>query len=218
MPTTRGKRPAQRNCGCPEVSDVRPSAGARRERQRHGRLDFYAMKGSKTKLLFALLIGAGVLAYRFGDHPALWRLVTRRESIRVLKSAHTPSELTNAVGYLGWFVSLTNGAWIAIRYQDSHSGGVISCAVARDSGGGWFESERHFCGRFSYWPKLKEQVAFEEEMRKSDPKFLGNHASQAEGDGSGFPSYREMMAIESAADLESARRALLKIGFRELAQ
>ena len=92
---------------------------------------------------------------------------------------------------------------------------MFSYAVARDSGGGWFESERHFCGRFQYWPRLKEQVQAEEEQRKLTPDWFTNRVALADEDGGHFPSYRELMAVESAPDLEHARRALEKIGFKE---
>ncbi len=106
----------------------------------------------------------------------------------------------------------------AIRYRDSHSGGIRSCAVDRDSGGGWFESERHLCSSLSFWTHLKNEVAEDEEMKKLDPQFYTNHVSRADSYNGMVPSYRETIAIESAPDLESAIRALHKIGFRELQQ
>ncbi len=174
------------------------------------------MRALKIIGLLVLLVVAGFLIYAFAIYPARWHSQTRRESLTILKAARSTSELASAVGNLGLFIPLTNGAWIAIRYRDSHSGGVRSCAVARDSGGSWFESERHFCGSLSFWPQLKEDVAAEEEMRRLSPQFLSNRVSRADSDNGGFPSYREMITIESAQDLESARRGLLQIGFREL--
>jgi hypothetical protein len=176
------------------------------------------MRILKLIVLFVLLAVAGFFAYVFVIYPATWYSDTRRESVRILKAAQSTADLTNAVGYLGWYISLTNNAWIAIRYRDSHGGGVRSCAVARDSGGGWFESDRHFCGSLSYWPRLKEEVAAEEEQRKLTPDLFTNHVSRADSDNGMFPSYREMIAVESAPDLESARHALMKLGFRELRQ
>ena len=147
-------------------------------------------------------------------YPASWRSDTKRESIRILQAAHSNAELTNAVGYLGWFVQLTNQQWTAIRYRDTHFGIIGSSAVAGDSGGEWFESERHFCGRFKDWPYLKDRVQADEEELKLTPESCTNRVSLADEDGGHFPSYRELMAVESAPDLESARRALEKIGFR----
>src|SRR5712671_6270938 len=121
------------------------------------------MRILKVIALLLLLLVAGFLTYLFVIYPATWYSNTRRESVRVLKVAQSRSELTRAVGDLGLFVSLTNGAWVAIRYRDEHGGGVRSCAVVRDSGGGWFESGRHFCGSFMYWPQRKEEVAGEED-------------------------------------------------------
>jgi hypothetical protein len=174
------------------------------------------MRVFKVITLLVLAGVVGLVGYVSIIAPSMWYSDTRRESFRVLKAAQSAAELTNAVGEFGWFISLTNGAWIAIRYRDVHSVPIRSCSVARDSGGGWFESDRHFCGRFSFWPHLKEQVAAEEEQRKLTPDLFKNRIPVADSDDGMFPSYREMLAVESAPDLDSARRALQKIGFSEL--
>lgn len=173
------------------------------------------MRILKIITLMGLVTVAGFLAYVYLIYPATWSSSKRRESVRILSAAESTNELTNVVGSLGWFVQLTNHQWIAIRYRDTHSGFVGSSAVARDSGGAWFESKRHFCGRFQYWPRLKDQALGEEEQRRMTPEWLTNRVSLADEKGGMFPSYREMIAIESAPDLESARRALQRIGFRE---
>ncbi len=171
----------------------------------------------KFKLAIALcaLCVFGFLLYAFVLYPVLWRSSTKHKSISLLKAAQNTADLTNAVGTLGVVIQLTNNSWIAIRYRDSHSGNIRSFAVARDSGGGWYESERHFCGSLSFWPRLKSLVADEEEQRKLNPEWFTNRVSRADSDNGSFPTYKEMMAIESAPDLESARAALKKIGFTE---
>ena len=174
-----------------------------------------AMRVFKIILLLVVLLADSFYIYFGVIYPATWRSETKRESIRILQAAHSTTELTNAVGYLGWFVQLTNQQWVAIRYRDTHSGVVCSSAIARDSGGKWLESERHFCGRFQFWPHLKEKVQAEDEQRKLTPNWFTNRVPLADQDGGYFPSYRELMAIESASDLESARNALEKIGFRK---
>lgn len=173
------------------------------------------MRALKAIFYTGLFLTATLLAYVFVIGPTTWHLRTRHDSIKQLKEAETTGQLTNAVGSLGLFIPLTNNAWIAIRYRDSHSGAVRSLAVARDSGGGWFESDRHFCGTLRSWPRIKNLVAAEEEQRKLTPEWFTNRVSRAESDNGSFPSYKEMMAIESAPDLESARAALKKIGFTE---
>ena len=163
----------------------------------------------------------GFIVYVFVIEPAMWYPNTRRASIRVLKAVRSTSDFTNAVGYYGLFMALTNNQWIVIRYRDSHAGGVFSCAVARDSSGGWFESNRHFCGSLRYWPQFKEEVAADEEKRRAYPEFyLTNKdlVARADWPTGMFPTYGEMIAIESAPDLESARRALRNIGFKDLRQ
>jgi hypothetical protein len=132
-----------------------------------------------------------------------------------MTSAQSVRELTNALAS-GLFIPLTNNAWIAIRYVHSHAGGPFSCAVARDSGGAWFESDRGFCGFFALWSHVKLQIEGEKEMKRLDPEYSPKHPSIAEQNDGVTPSYQEMVAIESAPDLESARRTLQKIGFRPL--
>ncbi len=171
------------------------------------------MRKFKYIVLIVALLFAGLLAYALF---VPWYPQTRGKSVRILAAAKTTNELRKAVGSLGLFIPLTNNAWIAIRYRDSHSGGIRSCAVARDSGGGWFESDRHFCGSLAYWPELKASVEVEEYVRRTKPEFITNRVSLADSDNGSFPTFRDMQAIESAPDLESARRALRKIGFTEL--
>lgn len=148
-------------------------------------------------------------------YPATWHSNMRRESIKLLKAAQTTDDLMNAVGRRGAFFPLTNNQWVAIRYRDTHAVGIRSMAMARDSGGGWFESRRHFCGTFSGWKFRKRMAETEEELRKSSPELFTNDVAKAESESEFMPSHQEMMAIESASDLEKAREALKKIGFTE---
>lgn len=161
-------------------------------------------------LLFVAFIAYGLL---FPWYPHV-----KRQSVQVLAAAKTTNELRKAVGTLGLFIPLTNGAWIAIRYRDSHGGGISSCAVARDSGGGWFESDRHFCGSLPGWPTLKESAEMDEELRRTNPELFTNKSAGrlVDADNGMFPSYRDMNAIASAPNLESARSALRKIGFKDM--
>jgi hypothetical protein len=166
-----------------------------------------------TSLLATVLVVACFVAYlHLYRMPHLYR-EWKSESIAALEDARSMADLTNAVGTLGLYIPLTNGNWIAIRYRDTHSLRIISCAIARDSGGGWFESNRHFCGSLSSWPRHKDEVAGEEELRRTAPDLLTNHVPRPDASTSLFPSYGEMLAIESAPDLAHARAALQRIGF-----
>lgn len=68
----------------------------------------------------------------------------------------TPAELEDVVGYLGAVFHFRDGTWMAVRYNDSHSIAAWSFAIARDSGGMWFESTEHFCGAFRIVHSLDE--------------------------------------------------------------
>ena len=170
----------------------------------------------KYSLLGALFLVVGFIVYALFIYPAMWYPLTRRESLKILTQAKGTNELAQSVGRYGLLLQLTNGGWIAIRYRDTHHGMVASCAVARDSEGNWFESDRHFCGSLSFWPHLKETEAAEKEMREKYPELYTNKVSRAESDNGIFPSYREMMAIEAAMNMAAAREALRAIGFKPL--
>ena len=174
------------------------------------------MRAVKIALLLVFIVVVGCIGYLKFIYPKTWYSENKHASIEILKSANSLKELTNAVGYIGIFIPLTNNEWIAIRYRDSHGGGVYSCAVARDSGGEWFESSRHFCGSLQGWPSYRARVESVEEMKRTYPENYTNRVFGADSDNGMFPSYREMMAIEAAANLETAREALVKIGFKPL--
>jgi hypothetical protein len=175
-------------------------------------------------LLFVLLV-TGVVVYNGFIVPAAWYSTTRIKSISVLKAAESTNQLTDAVGPLGLFLSLTNGSWLAIRYTDTHSGAAVifwpwaivcSSAVARDSGGGWLESDRHFCGSLKYWPRRKDSVEGMLEAQQEHPELFTNRFSPADSESPNLPKYAEMMALETAPDLAAAREALKQIGFKPL--
>lgn len=174
------------------------------------------MRVIKIILIAVFLIITGLYTLIFFIYPVTWRSYTRQESVKILTAAKTTNELTKAVGHLGLFMPLTNGEWIAIRYTDVHSIPICSSAVARDSGGGWFESKRHFCGSLPFWPRLKMEAEADEEQRKLTPEWFTNHGSRAEDHKGTLLNYKEMIAVESAPDMERARRALKEIGFTEL--
>jgi hypothetical protein len=59
--------------------------------------------------------------------------------------------------------------------------------VARDSGGAWFVSREHFCGRFRIHRQLRER---------------------------GEDGAAELRAVEESASLEAARARLVELGFQ----
>ncbi len=87
-------------------------------------------------------------AYVSSWHRFVDAYFAERESRRVLAAASTAQQLQAAVGSLGVFYTFPDRSWLAIRYRDSHAS-IWSVAVARDSGGNWYESREHFCAAFS---------------------------------------------------------------------
>jgi hypothetical protein len=130
----------------------------------------------------------------------------RAKAHRVLAAAKTPDELRTSVGSLGALFPIRDGSWVAVRYTDSHAYPGYSCAVALDSGGHWFHSCRHFCGRFRNYEQTEkrtrelasplghDEAAVQAALRKQD---------------------EELYDLASAATLDAARANLLKIGFSE---
>lgn len=115
------------------------------------------------------------------------RAAAEAESFAVLAAAGSPAELREAVGHLGIVFEVRGGGWAAVRYRDSHAAPGWSSAVARDSGGGWWVSREHFCGRFAIHRQLRER---------------------------GDEGLADLRAVEEAGSLEAARAALAAIGFR----
>ncbi len=111
-------------------------------------------------------------------------------SFRVLARAQTPDELEEAVGHLGVVLHTWDGGWIAVRYRDTHAGPIWSSAVARDSGGRWFVSSHHFCGRF---------MGYRQDREKGRPTDW----------------CPELAAIEGCDTLDAARGLLLGLVFAE---
>jgi hypothetical protein len=117
------------------------------------------------------------------------RNAAEAESFAVLQGAQSLPELRVGIGPLGVLLELRGGDWVAIRYRDSHAAPGWSSAVARDSGGAWFASREHFCGRFQIHRQLRER---------------------------GEVGLAELRAIEESFSLEEARHRLVGLGFHPL--
>jgi len=73
-------------------------------------------------------------------------LVADFKGARALQAVASFQDACDAVGQRGIALEYPDGSWIAIYYDDVHSGVSWSLAIARDSAGAWYESDRHFCG------------------------------------------------------------------------
>jgi hypothetical protein len=163
------------------------------------------------RILFGLVVVFVLLLLLvFVGEPMTWHWRVRRESVAALSAAKTTNELQQVVGVLGVFIPIRDGSWVAIRYRDTHAGRIASLAVARDSGGNWFESDHHFCGAFAAY---RERLRMEE--IRSELAKLGetdtNLTTSARSD-----TFVALDAITSAASLDDARKQLSKLGFEPL--
>jgi hypothetical protein len=167
-----------------------------------------AWSRSGKKFIGTLLLLIFVFAiFDFLLRPVMWNKRVTRESIRILQAAQTRAELEHAVGTLGIFFFFPDESWMAIRYLDSHSGGISSSAVARDSGGGWFHSRHHFCGLFAAYPgKLETQQVDDEltAMGHPPPKY------------SVMAGFEGIDALARSENLHAARISLKALKFVEL--
>jgi len=157
-------------------------------------------------LLWPIVFLAAYVTYL---HLLIDPIFSRMESRRLLSNAATPEQLEEAVGTLGVFYTFPDGSWLAIRYRDSHAGGIWSMAVARDSGGGWYQSSEHFCGAFSI-------SSFEMNLQKMgldlDDKSEKGSAEIAPPDSRN----QWICSLAKSPDLPSARQRLLSAYFTEM--
>ena len=161
----------------------------------------------KITVVGVLLLIAAYLLSMFVVYPLAWKSRERKESIHVLETAQTEDELAHAVGRLGIFLTFPDDSWLAIRYRDTHQGTVICSAVAHDSGGAWFESSHHFCGRFMRYPDAVErQKEAEKEIEKLGETFTVDY----------LVGFEDIHHLATAPDLETARTHLVSLGFRQM--
>jgi hypothetical protein len=122
-------------------------------------------------------------------------------SFRILARAKTPDELNEAVGNLGIVFRTQDGGWLAIRYRDTHGGGIVSSSVARDSEGRWFVSSHHFCGKFQGYRMAKEDIWLNKRSWRQDDLERT------------FPS---LLRLDQCENLEEARELLIGLEFEEV--
>jgi hypothetical protein len=146
-----------------------------------------------------VLLVVALLLFPFVYGP-FWEFRARKESIRILAKTDAKAELA---GVSNLFLTFPDESWIAIRYRDLHGGGVHSTSIARDSGGQWFESSRHFCALFDGYRSSYEIYRLEREVGEI-------------GDLNFSRGFESIHAVAMAPGLDSAREELVKMGFQPL--
>lgn len=153
-------------------------------------------------------------------YPVFGSRHARAEAISRLKAAESETQLREAIGGLGLFLQSTNGWWMAIRYRDSHSGGIWSVAVAKDSGGQFYESNHHYCGKLRAFGHDWESYTkgWKEAMEQPDLKLRGQWLQemekfQGEAIAKRFP---ELLRVAQATNLADARVQLQKAWFSRI--
>lgn len=153
---------------------------------------------TKYVIGFAMLFAAVFIWYVLSLHLILDPYFSRQHSRKVLAKVSTTEQLQTAVGSLGIFLAFPDRSWIAIRYRDSHAGGIWSVAVARDSGGHWYQSHDHFCGAFS---SVKFEASLPPKLREnSSPSSIPSDPTDHE---------QWIRFLAGSPDLATARQRLL---------
>ncbi len=165
-------------------------------------------------LLVALFMWISFLYPIFGSRRA------RAEAISQLKAAKSEAELRGAIGGLGLFLESTNGWWIAIRYRDSHAGSIWSAAVAKDSGGQFYQSHHHFCGTLSAFGRDWENYSAgrREANEQTDSVVREQSMKELEEHQGRFLKGRfpELLRVAQATNLVEARLQLERAWFTKL--
>ena len=161
----------------------------------------------KRKLKYAavivLLCVALFFVYATYLHLIINPFFARREALRLLSAASTSQQLQDAVGSLGAFYTFRDGSWLAVCYRDSHGGGIWSVAIARDSGGNWYESREHFCGAFRADRRLQQHEQLAIALGES-PEAPSDERS------------RWILQLRASPDLQTARQRITSRYFTQL--
>ena len=156
-------------------------------------------------LIVLLLVAgaAGRWAYVHWQHVVQERARTQYRSslLAALRGANAPEAMQSAVDPDG-VVLQTRDGWIAIRSVDN---APIPLAVAHDSGGAWWESNRvrQSPHHYRFWQAPRARARAENDSLWSEGGFLSAGIN------------RELDQIEQSVDLTQARQRLQALGFRE---
>jgi hypothetical protein len=96
-----------------------------------------------------------------------------------------------------------DGSWIAIRFVE---GNDLPRAVARDSGGNWFETDRSISGalgHYRFWQEPRARAKATNDPEWSEQGFLKLGLN------------RQLDEIEQSTSLAQARQKLRELGFEE---
>lgn len=111
---------------------------------------------NRTVRLVLGLIAYAVIAFAayIGHFSAIIDPAIERIRARKALSTTKSADLETVVGSFGTVLRFPDGAWLSIRYRDSHSFAPWSLATAYDSDGTWYESDEHFCAMLRVVSKI----------------------------------------------------------------
>lgn len=180
------------------------------------------MSAKKWIILLLLLAVAGLGAWSYtAARSATARLDGEtRKSFKLLAEIRDTNDLPRVVGTLGaWFTYSTN-EWLAIRYRDG-SRPDWSVAVARDSEGNWFQTDRRFGGALASYHLKRVRHAKLLTERLTDSYASYDDANKAVvdkaiagADPAAVPAMAPYHALALATNLAAARPALIALGFK----
>jgi hypothetical protein len=143
----------------------------------------------------------------------------RSELISSLTSIQSYDEAVDSISHLGVVLGDAEGSWVVIDYKDTHNEWIVSTAVARTKDGQFFQSPKHFCGRFSGFQSTRDSAAeakkwLAEETDLKNIEFYQEILSIADEDLSSNSS--GLLAIDKETDPDRQRELLIELGFEPI--
>jgi hypothetical protein len=115
------------------------------------------------------------------------------QNVAALMPVTSFDEAQAPISRLGALLGTNQGPWVAIEYRDTHYGLIASSAVAKTSDGRWFQSAKHYCGKFGLFSSIREHDSYD--------RAVGH-----------FP---RLAAADRAASVDEMIEILLELGFVE---
>lgn len=143
----------------------------------------------------------------------------RSELISSLTSIQSYDEAVDSISHLGVVLGDAEGSWVVIDYKDTHNEWIVSTAVARTKDGQFFQSPKHFCGRFSGYQSTKDSIAEFKKLiaEETDPdplEFLKAALSAYEQDL--VESNPPLNTLDKETDPDHQRELLIELGFEPI--
>jgi hypothetical protein len=155
-------------------------------------------------LIAGWIVGSVLAEIQRGRWEERESVAIKRQAITLLSQVRTLESCKKVIDRGTW-LQMRDGSWIAIWYHDHHD--YWSRSLALDSGGKWYESDKHFCALFEGYRAEEQLRAAKLEVCRQEnlpvPDYLKDEPRH------GPP----LSLIEECPDLPRAIPQLLALGF-----